>query len=182
LKALTFQGALCTNLGLATLDMPCHVANTNDVLDQPCNVCKVGAGLSGAMIAKCYASILQQSVLIIKKCNHIGGNYHDYMDEETGIWMSKFGAHLFHTTSHLIWDYIHRFAHWTKYEHTVLGFVKNKHVPIPVNINTVNALFQLNISSKDEMKKWLEKKLTKYSHEPCNSEEMVKVTSQTMLL
>jgi UDP-galactopyranose mutase len=63
-----------------------------------------------------------------------------------------------------------------------LGFVKNKHVPIPVNINTVNALFQLNISSKDEMKKWLEKKLTKYSHEPCNSEEMVKVTSRTMLL
>ncbi len=171
-----FQGALRTNLGLAiTSDAPRHVANTNDyVLDQPYNVCIVGAGLSGAVIAERYASVLQQSVLILEKRNHIGGNCYDYMDEETGIRVSKFGAHLFHTTSRRVWDYVHRFAHWTKYEHTVLGFVENKHVPIPVNIDTVNALFQLNISSEDEMKKWLENEQTKYSHEPRNSEEMAK--------
>lgn len=43
------------------------------------------------------------------------------------------------------------------YEHKVLAFVEGKHVPIPVNIDTVNALFGLEISTEAEMDTWLRK-------------------------
>lgn len=136
------------------------------------DVCIVGAGLSGAVIAERYASILQQNVLVLEKRNHIGGNCFDYVDDETNIRVSKYGAHLFHTYHRRVWDYVHRFSHWTKYEHKVLGLVQKKHVPIPVNIDTVNALFNLSITTEEEMNKWLDKEQTHYDHDPKNSEEM----------
>ena len=141
-------------------------------LDKHYNVCIVGAGLSGAVIAERYASLLQQDVLVLEKRPHIGGNCYDYIDKETNIRVSMYGAHLFHTYSRRVWDYVHRFAHWTKYEHQVLGLVDGKHVPIPVNIDTVNALFNLSISSEEEMNKWLEQEQVHYDHSPKNSEEM----------
>ena len=103
--------------------IPSASSNARNVRTKQYDVCIVGAGLSGAVIAERYASILQQSVLILEKRNHIGGNCFDYIDEETGIRVSKFGAHLFHTTHRRVWDYVHRFAHWTTYEHSVLGLV-----------------------------------------------------------
>lgn len=39
----------------------------------------------------------------------------------------------------------------------MLAFVEGKHVPIPVNIDTVNALFGLEISTEAEMDTWLRK-------------------------
>ena len=141
-------------------------------MDEEYPVCIVGAGLSGAVIAERYASVLQQNALVLEKRPHLGGNCFDYIDEETNIRVSKYGAHLFHTYSRRVWDYVHRFAHWTPYEHKVLGLVKGKHVPIPVNIDTVNALFNLTIRTEDEMNAWLEQEQTKYDHPPANSEEM----------
>jgi UDP-galactopyranose mutase len=136
------------------------------------DVCIVGAGLSGAVIAERYASVLQKSVLVLEKRDHIGGNCYDYIDDETGIRVSKFGAHLFHTKSRRVWDYVHRFSHWTPYEHKVLGLVESKHVPIPVNIDTVNILFDMTISDSTQMDEWLQKEQIHYDHEPKNSEQM----------
>jgi UDP-galactopyranose mutase len=136
------------------------------------DVCIVGAGLSGAVIAERYASVLKKSVLVLEKRDHIGGNCYDYVDEETGIRVSRFGAHLFHTVNRRVWDYVHRFSDWTPYEHTVLGLVEGKHVPIPVNIDTVNMLFDLKIKDSTEMDEWLKKEQVHYDHEPKNSEEM----------
>jgi len=136
------------------------------------DVCIAGAGLSGAVIAERYASQLDQRVIIVDKRDHIGGNCYDYIDEETGIRVSKYGAHLFHTTSSRVWEYVQRFSDWTKYEHEVIGVVNGIHVPIPVNIETVNKLFELNISNTEEMNAWLEEEQVKYDHPPRNSEEM----------
>lgn len=136
------------------------------------DVCIAGAGLSGAVIAERYASQLNQRVVIIEKRNHVGGNCYDYIDDETGIRVSQYGAHLFHTINKRVWDYVHRFSDWTNYEHEVVGIVNGKHVPIPVNIETVNTLFDLNISTTEEMDKWLSQEQVKYDHAPKNSEEM----------
>ncbi len=54
----------------------------------------------------------------------------------------------------------------------VLGHVDGKNVPIPVNIDTVNQLFNLNIENSDEMDRWLKEEQVTYDHDPVNSEEM----------
>jgi len=142
------------------------------VLLKEYDVCIVGAGLSGSVLAERFANDLHKKVLIIDKREHIGGNCYDYMDEETGIRVNKYGAHLFHTNSERVWNYVHYFSKWTPYEHKVLGYVNGTHVPIPVNIDTVNKLFHENIQNSQEMDQWLEKEQVKYDHEPVNSEEM----------
>ena len=140
--------------------------------DDDYDVCVVGAGLSGAVIAERYSSQLNSTILIVEKRNHIGGNCYDYIDDDTGVRVSKYGAHLFHTVSDRVWQYVQQFSHWTKYEHEVVGIVDGKHVPIPVNINTVNMLFNLTINSTTQMDEWLSNEQIKYDHEPTNSEEM----------
>lgn len=151
------------------------------------DICVVGAGLSGAVIAEQYASSgkTTNNILVIDKRNHIGGNIYDYIDPDTNIRVSQYGAHLFHTNSKRVWDYVQKFSEWTPYHHKVLGYVKGKYVPIPVNIDTVNTLFDLNLRDESEMKKWLREEQVQYYHcdeykqqkisrEPENSEEMAK--------
>ena len=139
---------------------------------QSYDICIVGAGLSGAVIAERYANKLKQTVYVMEKRNHIGGNCYDYTDEETGIRINKYGAHLFHTKYSRVWDYIQQFSDWTPYEHEVLAFVDGKHVPVPVNIETVNTLFGLAIQNADEMDKWLGNEQVHFDEPPNNSEEM----------
>ena len=136
------------------------------------DVCIVGAGLSGSVLAERFASTNHNSVLILEKRSHIGGNCYDYINPQTGIRVNKYGAHLFHTNSQRVWDYIHLFSKWTDYEHKVLGYIEGKHVPIPVNIDTINKLFNLTIKDSDEMDVWLDKEQVHYDHPPTNSEEM----------
>lgn len=136
------------------------------------DLCIVGAGLSGSVIAERYANERNQTSLIIERRDHIAGNCYDYTDQETGIRVSKYGAHLFHTYYDRVWEYVQRFSDWTPYEHEVIGLVNGKHVPIPVNIHTVNTLFDQNIQNSDEMDVWLDKEQEKYPNGPQNSEEM----------
>jgi UDP-galactopyranose mutase len=114
----------------------------------------VGAGISGAVLAERYANI-GKKILVLEKRDHIAGNCYDYYNED-GILVSKYGAHLFHTNYEDIWTYVQRFSEWFVYEHRVRAKIDGKLVPIPVNITTVNTLFNLNIKTEDEMKKWLE--------------------------
>jgi len=140
-------------------------------LDDYHDLCVVGAGLSGTVIAERYANVRNQTSLVIERRDHIAGNCYDYIDEETGIRVSKYGAHLFHTYFERVWDYVQKFSDWTKYEHEVVALVDGKHVPVPVNIDTVNSLFGLSIDSESEMDEWLKKEQVKFDI-PKNSEEM----------
>jgi len=150
--------------------------------DDPFNVrydnCIVGAGLSGSVIAENYARLLGQTSLIIEKRDHIGGNCYDYIDDDTGIRVSLYGAHLFHTKHERVWEYVQKFTEWVPYEHKVLGLVNGKHVPIPVTIDTVNELFNLNIQTTEEMDEWLKNEQiipvdeNGNPREPENSEEV----------
>ncbi|KAL3936034.1 MAG: hypothetical protein SGBAC_008564 [Bacillariaceae sp.] len=137
------------------------------------DICIVGAGLSGSVLAERYASQYNASVLVMEQRNHIGGNCYDYIDDETDIRVSKYGAHIFHTSYERVWDYVQQFSNWTPYEHEVVGSVLNRTiVPIPVNIETVNILFGLDIHNTQEMDEWLAKEQVKYDYPIANSEEM----------
>ncbi len=129
----------------------------------------VGSGISGATIAQRYAQVLNKKVLVIEKRNHIGGNCYDFYND-AGILVSKYGAHLFHTNDECVWKYVHAFSSWRPYVHTVLSSVDGILVPIPVNITTVNLLFNLHIQTETEMQQWLATQVITIDH-PANSEE-----------
>ena len=130
----------------------------------------IGAGISGAVLAERYAA-LGKKVLILEKRNHIAGNCYDFIDEN-GILVSKYGAHLFHTNDESVWDYVNQFAKWYTWEHKVIARVDGKTVPIPVNIETVNTLFDENIKDEEDMKLWLQNNRVAIE-KPTNGEEAV---------
>src|SRR5688572_20359968 len=106
----------------------------------------VGAGLAGAVLAERLASQKKKKVLIIDKRNHIGGNTYDYYNDE-GILVHKYGPHIFHTNCEEVFDYLGKFTQWRPYEHRVLASVDGMLVPIPINLETVNKLYGMNLTS-----------------------------------
>lgn len=130
----------------------------------------VGAGISGSVLAERYAK-QGKKVLVIEKRDHIGGNCYDYVDEN-GITISKYGAHLFHTNDEEVWNYVNQFSEWQHWEHEVLAKVDGKLVPIPVNRNTVNLMFDQNLKTDQDMADWLELNRIPFSN-PSNGEEAV---------
>ncbi len=108
----------------------------------------VGAGFAGSVMAERLASQANKKVLIIDKRNHIGGNAYDYYNEE-GILIHKYGPHIFHTNSKEVFEYLGQFTPWRPYEHKVLGSVDGQLVPIPINLNTINQLYGLNLNSSE---------------------------------
>ena len=108
----------------------------------------VGAGFAGSVLAERLASVANKKVLIIDQRNHVGGNAYDYYDEH-GLLIHKYGPHIFHTKSKAIIDYLSQFTAWRPYEHRVLASVDGQLLPIPINLNTINQLYGLNLSSEE---------------------------------
>ncbi|HVX28740.1 MAG TPA: UDP-galactopyranose mutase [Parafilimonas sp.] len=119
----------------------------------------VGAGFAGSVLAERLATQSHKKVLIIDKRNHIGGNTYDYYDEH-GILVHKYGPHIFHTNSFEVFSYLSKFTQWRQYEHHVLASVDGQLVPIPINQNTINCLYGLNLNS-DELTEFYNKRAEK---------------------
>ena len=107
----------------------------------------VGAGFTGATLAERIASVRNERVLVIDRRDHIAGNAHDAVNE-AGILIHKYGPHIFHTNSQPIWDYLQRFSQWRPYFHKVLAVIDGKEVPIPFNLNTVEAVFPAELAQR----------------------------------
>src|SRR3954470_13901695 len=106
----------------------------------------VGAGFAGSVLAERLASDLDKKVLVVEKRNHIGGNAYDHYDDH-GLLVHRYGPHIFHTNSAAVFDYLSRFTAWRPYEHRVLASVDGLQVPIPINLDTVNRLYGLSLTS-----------------------------------
>src|SRR3954466_5809264 len=106
----------------------------------------VGAGFAGSVLAERLAAGSNKKVLICDKRPHIGGNAYDYYNDD-GILVHKYGPHIFHTNSREVYDYLSQFTGWRPYEHRVLASVDGMLVPIPINLNTINQLYGLHLSS-----------------------------------
>ncbi len=108
----------------------------------------VGAGFAGSVLAERLASQSNKKVLIIDKRDHIGGNAYDHYNTD-GILIHKYGPHIFHTNSKEVFEYLGQFTPWRPYEHKVLASVDGQLVPIPINLNTINQLYGLNLNSSE---------------------------------
>jgi UDP-galactopyranose mutase len=115
----------------------------------------VGAGFAGSVLAERLANGLGKKVLICDTRPHIGGNAYDFYNDE-GILIHKYGPHIFHTNSADIFEYLSRFTEWREYQHRVLASVDGMHVPIPINLDTINKLYGLNLNA-NEVKDFFEK-------------------------
>jgi UDP-galactopyranose mutase len=106
----------------------------------------VGAGFAGSVLAERLARVLDKSVLLIDKRPHIGGNAYDHYNDH-GVLVHKYGPHIFHTSSREIFEYLSQFTEWRPYEHQVLASVDGQLLPIPINLDTLNKLYGLNLNS-----------------------------------
>ncbi len=115
----------------------------------------VGAGFAGCVMAERLASGSGKKVLLIDRRTHIGGNAYDHYNS-AGVLVHKYGPHIFHTNADEVWSYLSRFTEWRPYEHRVRASVDGQLLPIPINLDTINGLYGLNLSSF-EVKEFLEK-------------------------
>jgi UDP-galactopyranose mutase len=106
----------------------------------------VGAGFAGCVTAERLARGSNKKVLIVDKRPHIAGNAYDHYDD-AGLLVHRYGPHIFHTNSAEVFAYLSRFTAWRPYEHRVLASVQGKLLPMPINLDTVNKLYGLELDS-----------------------------------
>ncbi len=112
----------------------------------------VGAGFAGATLAHKLASERGDRVLIIDRRPHIAGNAYDHLDE-AGLLVHRYGPHIFHTNSDAVSSFLSQFTEWRPYEHRVRAWVDGRLVPLPINLDTVNDLYGLDLDS-DGLAAW----------------------------
>src|SRR6478752_1695562 len=114
----------------------------------------VGAGYAGSVLAERLARGSGKHVLLVDRRPHIGGNAYDHYDE-SGILVHKYGPHIFHTNCREVFDYLSRFTDWRQYQHRVLASVDGQLLPMPINLDTINSLYGLELTSF-ELQDWLD--------------------------
>ncbi|WP_315311525.1 UDP-galactopyranose mutase [Rothia dentocariosa] len=101
----------------------------------------VGSGLFGLTIAEQAATELGLKVVLLDRRSHIGGNAYSENEEQTGIEVHRYGAHLFHTSNERVWEYVNRFTGFTNYVHRVYTRHNGIVYPMPINLGTINQFF-----------------------------------------
>lgn len=114
----------------------------------------VGAGLFGAVFAH-EAHKAGKKVLVIDKRNHIAGNI--YTKEMDGIQVHQYGAHIFHTGSREIWDYMQQFAEFNRYTNSPIARYKDELYNLPFNMNTFSKMW--GITTPREAKQKIEEQI-----------------------
>ncbi|PRR81496.1 UDP-galactopyranose mutase [Clostridium luticellarii] len=113
----------------------------------------VGAGIAGLVMAERISNELNENVLVIEKRDHIGGNCYDCYNDDK-ILIHKYGPHIFHTNYKETWDYLSKFTEWNYYQHRVLTYIDGNYIPMPITTETINKLYNMNLSN-DQMEKFL---------------------------
>ena len=109
----------------------------------------VGAGLFGATFAR-QATDAGKCVLVIDKRGHIGGNI--YTEPVEGIQVHKYGAHIFHTNSKLVWDYVNRFAAFNRYTNSPVANYRGELYSLPFNMYTFNKMWGVTTPQQAQAK------------------------------
>jgi UDP-galactopyranose mutase len=108
----------------------------------------VGSGIYGIVLAERLRSA-GKSVLIIERRNHIGGNCYSYEYEDTNITIHKYGTHIFHCSNKSTWDYVNIFGEFNRHHHRVLTLHGNKTYSMPINLDTINNFYGINLKPSE---------------------------------
>ncbi|MEO7293906.1 MAG: UDP-galactopyranose mutase, partial [Ginsengibacter sp.] len=130
----------------------------------------IGSGFSGAVTANRLVNTIDCAVDIWDERGHIGGNCYTERDKDTGIMVHEYGPHIFNTDKKEIWDFVTSFVELRPYVHRVKAMSNGKIYSLPVNLQTINQLFNKNFTP-GEAKQFLETLGDKSITEPKNFEE-----------
>ncbi|MGE2103389.1 UDP-galactopyranose mutase [Citrobacter koseri] len=133
------------------------------------SVAIVGAGISGAVIARLLAEEGIESVVFDKR-PHIAGNCHSERDPQTNVMLHVYGPHIFHTDDKEVWDFVNQYSEFMPYTNRVKAIYKGNVYLLPVNLHTINQFFNKTMRP-DEARVFIESKADKSIVEPKNFEE-----------
>ncbi len=129
----------------------------------------VGAGLFGAVFAN-EMKKAGKKCLCIDRRSHLGGNI--YTQEENGIQVHKYGAHIFHTSDRRIWDYVNEFAEFNHYINSPVAVYGDELYNLPFNMNTFSKMW--GIRTPEEARAIIQRQRAQAAQavtEPANLEE-----------
>ncbi len=109
----------------------------------------VGAGLFGATFAY-RAKQEGKRCLVIDKRPHVGGNL--YCEEVEGINVHKYGAHIFHTNSKRVWDFVNSIVEFNRYTNCPVANYKGELYNLPFNMNTFYQMWGVKTPAEAEAK------------------------------
>ena len=112
----------------------------------------VGAGFAGSVSARVLAEAGHR-VHVVERRDHVGGNAFDTADA-AGVLVHRYGPHIFHTDSRRIFDFLSRFTAWRPYEHRVRAVIGDRSYPFPVNLDTLQALYGVDLDERT-VEHWL---------------------------
>jgi UDP-galactopyranose mutase len=130
----------------------------------------VGSGFSGSVLANRLCAQLECTIDIWDERKHVGGNCYTERDSETGIMVHAYGPHIFHTDKKEVWDFVNSFVEFKPYAHKVKALSNGKVYSLPVNLTTINRIFNKNFTS-EEAKAFLETVSDHNIEAPKNFEE-----------
>ena len=114
----------------------------------------VGSGLYGATF-NYFAKKAGKKTLVIEKRNVTGGNL--YCENIDGIWVHKYGPHIFHTNNKTIWDLVNSIVEFTPYQYQPLTKAKGKLYNSQFTMWTFNEMW--GVSTPEEAKQKIEKQI-----------------------
>ncbi len=113
----------------------------------PLSIAVVGAGFSGAVVAREFAEA-GNHVEVFESRDHVGGNCHTKR-HETGVMVHVYGPHIFHTQHEEVWRYVQRFGTFKPYRHRVRAMVGEQAYQMPMNLGLINAFFGTTMDSQE---------------------------------
>lgn len=114
----------------------------------------VGAGLFGAVFARC-ATDAGKKVLVIEKRSHIAGNV--YTEKIEGIDFHKYGAHIFHSNNELVWKFLNKYIKFNRFTNSPIANYKGELFSLPFNMYTFNRMWGV-VTPQEAMRKIEEQK------------------------
>jgi len=58
------------------------------------------------------------------------------------VLVHEYGPHIYHTADQRVHDFLSRFTEWNGYQHEVLASIRGSYVPVPFNLNSIEASFE----------------------------------------
>ena len=128
-----------------------------------------GAGFSGAVVARELAEAGHRCT-VYETRSHVGGNCFTER-HETGVMVHRYGPHIFHTANERVWEYINRFGDMRPYNHRVKTTVQDRVYSLPINLHTINQVFDKTFSPGEAEAFIRTEQATPFDGEPENFEE-----------
>ena len=111
----------------------------------------IGSGLYGATF-NYLAKKAGKTTLVLEKRSTMGGNL--YCEKIEGIFVHKYGPHIFHTDNKKVWDFVNSLVEFVPYQNQPISRSKDKLYNLPFNMWTFNQIW--GVTTPEEAQKKIE--------------------------